>query len=165
MFGGLLILGGLAGCMVFVMGLVLRRRRYIITGAPAVALILLWVVAAAWPRDAVKEFEDIFGSQWSSRVHNLRAGKPLLMDGFFLSFEVDKYSFSEMIREHFSGTAGSRESWAAFAARQTLPEGWPDGEQTESCAIYEGYPDGKLVRVLYLPDAGKAYATVFWESW
>ena len=73
-FMALIVLAVLAGVVVFIVGLLTRKRTIILIGAPAALLLLIWFFLASSRPDPQKEFDRLFGA--SNRALASRRSDP-----------------------------------------------------------------------------------------
>lgn len=150
-----------AGLLFFIVALLQRNRRRMALTAPAPLLIVLWLLVAGHTPNAEKQFDRLFGSQNREVVSELQTLKPLLMDGFFITFRVGPEDFSKRIRPGLEASAFDAKQ---FLLGQDLPQGWPDGINS-LFGGYSKYMDGESLRVIYLPENESVYASLAFESW
>lgn len=98
----LIALAVLVGMLVFLFGLVTRRRRIIMIGAPAVVIFVLWLILASIPPSASAEFGRLFGVSKAWNVTDVKIVKPTFMDGYFLTFGIATGEFNARIRPQLS---------------------------------------------------------------
>lgn len=158
----IIVLAVLVGVVVFLVGLVIRKRKVILIGAPAALLLVIWVLLASWRPNPGKEFDRLFGADNRSAATGIQTLKPTFMDGHFMYFRMRSADFDSRIRPKFSEITLS--SSTRFLLRQKLPTGWPASIQTVTSALHckVDYSD---VYLLYFPTEEIAYISVQYEQW
>ena len=78
-----IVLAVLLGGVVFVVGLLTRKRRIVLLGSPAALLLLAWFLLASMRPNPEKEFDRLFGANNRSAASEIETRKPTFMDGFF----------------------------------------------------------------------------------
>src|SRR5438445_9282159 len=101
-FMALIVFAVLIGVVVFVVGLVTRKRKIIIVGAPAVLLVAVWFFLASSRPNPQKEFDRLFGAGNRGLASDVRTIKRTFMDGHFISFRISPADFEARIRPQFS---------------------------------------------------------------
>src|SRR3954447_15618898 len=101
-FMAIIVLAVLIGVVVFVFGLLARKRRIILIGAPAALLFVTWLFLAGWSPNPQKEFDRLFGAGNRGLASDIRTIKPRFMDGHFISFHMAPSDFDACVRPQFS---------------------------------------------------------------
>ena len=158
----LIVLAVLIGVIVFVIGLVTRKRRIILIGAPAALLLIVWFFLASSRPNPQKAFDRLFGASNRAAASAIQTRKPTFMDGYFISFRMRPADFEGRIRPRFSEIQFG--SPANLLLGQSLPEGWPSAIETAASALHRKIEHND-VYLLYLPADGKAYASVRYDQW
>lgn len=161
-FMALLSLAVLMGAVVFVVGLLMRKRKIMLIGAPAALLLVIWFFLASSRPNPMKEFDRLFGSGNRGLASDIRTLKPTFMDGHFISFRMRPSDFDARVRPQFSEVGlGSPSS---ILLGQPLPAGWPTEIETTTSALHREvqYHD---VYLLYFPSREMAYASVRYDQW
>ena len=158
----LIVLALLIGVLVFLIGLLTRKRRIMLVGAPAALLLLIWFFLASARPNPQKEFDRLFGANNREMASAIQTLKPTFMNGHFISFRMRPAEFDTRIRPKFSETGLS--SPTRFLLRQALPAGWLASVQTATSALHREVEHCD-VYLLYFPIAETAYASVQYEQW
>ena len=116
------VLGVLLGTVVWVGALVLRKRGCVWALLPFPALVALWLVAASVPPDAEREFDRVFGEPSRSVVRDLETRKPIMMDGYLMSFRMSEADYARMTAGKFKWEPLGGLSFFGGCSR---PETWP----------------------------------------
>jgi hypothetical protein len=157
-----IVLAGLSGAVVFLVGLLTRRRKIIFAGAPAMVLLVIWFILASSRPDPQKEFNRLFGAENRSAASDIQTIKPTFMDGHFISFRMHSADFNARILPKFSNfgfTPPGNLLW-----HQSLPDGWPSAIETAATALHRRVENCD-VYLLYFPDEETAYASILYEGW
>ncbi len=156
---GLVVLGGV---LFFGCGVLLRRRRVLLAGAPAASLFLVWLFLASSQPHPEKEFDRLFGSRNRILASDIRTMKPTLMDGCFIQFRMPVSNFDEHVRPQFSHfTMGSNPN---ILLGQSLPHGWPSAIEFTTQVLHR-IVDFQDVYLIYFPEEATAYASVLYSQW
>ena len=158
----LVVLAVLIGGVVFVAGLLTRKRRIILAGTPAALLLVIWFFLANSRPNPQKEFGRLFGADGRSVATGIRTFKPTLMDGYFMSFRMHPADFETRIRPKFSEVPLT--SPTQFLLRQELPAEWPASIQTAESAL-RCEVDHSDMYLLYFANEETAYVSVQYEQW
>lgn len=84
----IIFLAVLIGVVVFVVGLVIRKRKIVRVGAPAALFLVIWFFLASSRPNPQKEFDRLFGAGNRGLASDIQTIKPTFMDGHFISFNV-----------------------------------------------------------------------------
>ncbi|MEZ5413220.1 MAG: hypothetical protein R3F03_02785 [Opitutaceae bacterium] len=141
-----------------VTALVLRKWRLAAVGAPCVLLFALWVVLASRAPDSALEIVRIFGSEVAARASNIQMKKPLLMDGYFISFTLPRGDFDRTVRSQFLFSATG-----SVLQSRALPAGWP--KSIENAPAIEKDLNGESVLLTYDDASQRVFASVWYEEW
>src|SRR5678815_2740071 len=98
----LIVVPVVIGVVVFLFGLLARKRKIIILSAPAALLFVAWLVLASLAPNAQKEFDQRFGADNRAAASGIKTFKPTFMDGCFISFYMHRSDFDARIRPKFS---------------------------------------------------------------
>ena len=161
-FMTIIVLAVLVGAGVFVFGVVTRKRRVILIGAPAMLLLVGWFFLAGLRPNPQKEFDRLFGARNRGAASDIRTIKPTLMDGHFISFRMRPSDFDTRIRPQFSEIElGSPPN---ILLGESLPAGWPSSIEMAKSALYREikYQD---VYLLYFPSEEMAYGSIRYAQW
>ena len=156
-----IILAVFAGVILLVIGIIKRRKAFIITGALAAALLLGWFVMASIPPAPEMEFDRIFGERNRSAAAGINTIKPTMMDGHFISFRLSQREFDTRIRPQFEEVAFTNFD---LLRRQSLPSGWPQSVADASAALYKELNYQKVL-IYYDVPTETAYASVLYDQW
>lgn len=161
-FMAILTLAVLLGTSVFLVGLVLRKMKVILIGAPSALLLVVWFFLASSRPNPQEEFDRLFGADSRVLVSDIQTIKPTLMDGHFISFRMRASDFDSRVRPRFSER--DLESPSSILLRQSLPSGWPAEFGTITRVLHRevGYHD---VFLFYSPSREMAYASVRYDQW
>ncbi|MEI7776360.1 MAG: hypothetical protein WCK17_16475 [Verrucomicrobiota bacterium] len=153
----------LAVALVFVIGLLTRKRVLILVGLPGPILLLFWYFLASARPDPQTEFDRRFGAENRSFAADLQTIKPTMMDGYFISFRISPADFAAHIQPNFTPEIPIQPP-GDFLRPQKLPTGWPLAILSAETAMYRqvGHFD---VFLLYFPDEQRAYAAVRYDAW
>jgi hypothetical protein len=158
---GLLALGILLGCVVFVIALFAKKRGCATLLLPCPLLILLWVVLAATPPNAEMECQRLFGEEAVLKVSELKSLKPFGMDGFLLSFKISPQDFNQLIRPaSFLAPLGG----ISFFGGSTRPESWPAILETMDECFHREVGEDKLL-IHYDESHETVYASFSYWGW
>src|SRR5437667_3447217 len=89
----LIVLAVLIGVVVFAVGLLTRRPKILLVGAPAALLLVIWFFWASSRPNPQKEFDRLFGADNRSVASGIQTLKPTFMDGHFMSFHMRRADF------------------------------------------------------------------------
>lgn len=158
---GIIMVGVLVGALVFSIGIVRRKKWMIVTGSPAVALLVCWMVLANIPPNSRDEFVRRFGDEAWKKASGIQTTKPMFMDGYFVSFRIGAADFESSVRPQFSSYAFTN---ASFLRKERLPVGWPSQIASLTHCLYReaDYDD---VFVFYSYESETAYAVVWYGQW
>ncbi len=162
-FMALVVLAVLALALVFVVGLLTRKRALLIICSPGPILLLVWYFLASARPNPQTEFERRFGADNRPFATDIQTIKPTMMDGHFISFRISPADFDSHIRPSFT-TEMPLQSPTHFLLRQRLPAGWPPAIQSASTAMYREVEHCDVF-LLYFPEEQRAYATVRYDQW
>jgi hypothetical protein len=158
----IIVLAVLIGVLVFFVGLVMRKRKVILIGAPAALLLIIWFFLASSRPNPQKEFDRLFGPANRGLASNIRTIKPTFMDGHFISFRMRPSDFDTHVRPQFSEVGlGSPSS---ILLGQSLPSGWPAEIETTTSALHREV-EHQDVYLLYFPSQEMAYASIRYDQW
>ena len=158
----LIVLAVLIGVVVFIVGLVMRKRKVILIGAPAVLLLVIWFFLASSRPNPQKQFDRLFGAGNRGLASDIRTIKPTSMDGHFISFRMRPSDFDARIRTPFSEVGlGSPSS---ILLGQSLPASWPAAIETTTSALHREV-EHQSVYLLYFPSQETAYASIRYDQW
>lgn len=161
-FMALVSLAVLVGAGVFVAGLVMRKMKVILVGAPAAVFLGIWFLLASSRPNPQMEFDRLFGADSRGLTSDIQTIKPTFMDGHFISFRMRRSDFDARIRPQFSELGlGSPSS---MLLGQSLPAGWPSEIATAKAALHREVQH-QDVYLIYLPSREMAYASVRYEQW
>lgn len=161
-FMAIIVLAVLIGVVVFVVGLVTRKRKLIFIGAPAALLLVIWFCLASSRPNPQKEFDRLFGAGNRGLASDIQTIKPTFMDGHFISFRMRPSDFDARVRPQFSEIGlGSPPN---ILLRQSLPTGWPTEIEKTDSALHRKveYHD---VFLIYIPSQEMAYASIRYDQW
>lgn len=161
-FIALISLAVLVGSGVFVVGLVMRKRKVILLSLPAVVLLGIWLILASSRPNPQKEFDRLFGAANRELASDIQTIKPMLMDGHFISFRIHPADFDDRVRSQFSKVRLG--STSSILLGQPLPSGWPAAIETTDSALHREV-DHDDVYLLYFPSQEIAYASVRYDQW
>lgn len=161
-FIALISLAVLAGAVVFVVGLVMRKWKVILISAPAALLLVIWLFLASSRPNPQKEFDRLFGAANRELASDIQTIKPMLMDGHFISFRIRPADFDDRVRSQFSKVGLG--STSSILLGQPLPAGWPDAIEATDSALHREV-DHHDVYLLYFPSQEMAYASVRYDQW
>jgi hypothetical protein len=158
----LISLAVLAGSVLLIIGLVLRKRILIFIGAPPALLLGAWFLLASHRPNPYIEFARIFGDTNRSAASDIRTIKPTFMDGHFISFHMTPADFDARIRPKFAAT-DTRYSSLRLLHGQSLPKDWPKWIEMASSLLTTNL-DGAQIAMLYGSQEQKAYVSVEYEQ-
>jgi hypothetical protein len=161
-FIALIVLAVLIGVVVFVVGLVRRKRKIILIGAPAALLLVIWFFLASSRPNPQNAFDRLFGENNRSVASAIQTLKPTFMDGHFISFRMRPADFDARIRPQFSEIRFA--SPPNLLLGQSLPKGWPSTVETAASALHREVEHND-VYLLYFPAEETAYASVRYDQW
>lgn len=150
-----------AGLLIFLIGVILRRKKWILIGLPAVLLKGCWLVSASIPPNPQLEFDRIFGSGNRSLAHEIDIIKPTFMDGHFISFKIPWKDFSDRIQPQFEWTEFTN---CHLLRGQKLPHGWPQSVADSHSALFKELDHQKIL-IYYDAASGTAYGSVRYDQW
>lgn len=148
--------------VVFIVGLILRKRTLLFVGLPGPILVLVWYFVASACPGPQTEFGRRFGTENRPFVSDIQTIKPTMMDGHFVSFRISPEDFGVRIRPSF--TEMPLQAPNHFLRRQRLPAGWPAAIQTATTALYRETEHSEVF-LLYFPEQQRAYAAVRYDQW
>lgn len=152
----------LIGAVVFVVGLVMRRRKVMFMGMPGALLLVLWFILTSSRPNPQVEFDRLVGADNRRLASEIQTIKPMFMDGHFLSFRMRPSDFDARVRSQFSEVGlGSPSS---ILLGQPLPAGWP-AEIEATASVLHREVDHSDVFLLYFPGQEMAYASVRYDRW
>ena len=157
----LIVLASGVGFILLVVGLITRKKTLILIGVPASALLLAWFVAASIPPNAANEFDRIFGAVNRNVVTDIDMIKPIMMDGYFISFRIPKVDFDQRIRPQLKPVEFTN---FHLLRGQDLPPGWPDAIEDAVSALHKK-TDNNEILVCYDEATESAYASVQFDRW
>ena len=161
-FMALIVVAVLVGAVVFVVGILTRKRKLILIGAPAALLFVVWCFLASLRPNPQKEFDRLFGAGNRIMASNIQTLKPTLMDGHLIFFYMRSADFDTRIRPRFSEHTLLRPG--QLLQRQRLPTGWPASIETAASALHT-VVEHNDVYLLYFPTQEMAYASVRYAQW
>jgi hypothetical protein len=155
-----IILAIFAGIILFVIGLITRKKKLIGIGAPAAALFLAWYYVASTPPNPEKEFDRIFGAANRDSATDIDTIKPTMMDGHFISFRIPQADFDSQIRPQFEPMKFTN---FHLLRGQDLPAGWPKAVENASAALHKEV-DYHDILVYYDMETESAYVSVLYDQ-
>jgi len=158
----LIVLAVFALALVFVIGLIARKRALLLVGSPGPLLLLIWYFLASARPNPQAEFDLRFGADNRPFVSDIQTIKPTTMDGHFISFRISPADFAARIQPSFSDMP--LQSPTHFLLRQRLPAGWPVAIQSATMALHREVEHCDVF-LLYFPEEQRAYATVRYDQW
>jgi hypothetical protein len=158
---GILLLVFVIGAIVLCVGVVRRKRAFILIGLPFAALLAWWFVSAGRAPDPDAEFIRWFGKENRAVVSDVKTIKPVFMDGHFMSFHISQADFDKRIK---SGLGASTAPPGSLLQRQALPKGWPDWIKIASPAVKGAALDNQIF-IVYGPKEETIFASVVYEQW
>lgn len=161
-FMAIIVLAILIGGVVFVVGLVTRKRATILVGAPAALLLVIWFLLASSRPNPQKEFDRLFGAGNRGQASNIQTIKPTFMDGHFISFHMSAADFFARIRPQYSDIHLA--SPPNILLGQSLPAGWPAAVESATSALHREV-EHHDVYLLYFPNQEMAYASIRYDQW
>ena len=156
-----IILAIFAGVIVLVIGLIARKKKLILIGAPAATLLLAWYVVASIPPNPEQEFDRIFGTTNRDSVTDIDTIKPTMMDGHFIWFKIPQDEFDSRIRPQLVEMEFTN---FHLLRGQDLPSGWPTAVAEASSALHKEI-DHNDILVYYDVASESAYASVLYDQW
>jgi hypothetical protein len=156
-----IILAIFAGVVLLVIGVIKRKKTFIIIGAPAAALLLGWLIMASIPPAPEKEFDRIFGGSNRSAAADIDTIKPTMMDGHFITFRMSQGEFDTLIRPQFEETDFTNFD---LLRKQSLPSGWPQSVADATAALHKELNYQEIL-VYYDVPTETAYASVLYDQW
>jgi hypothetical protein len=161
-FMAIIVLAVLIGVAVFVVGLVMRKRKVILIGAPAALLLVIWFFLASSRPNPQKEFDRLFGAGNRGQASDIKTIKPTFMDGHFISFRMRAAEFDARVRPQYSEIGLA--SPPNILLGQSLPAGWPAAVEAATSALHREV-EHHDVYLLYFPSQEMAYASVRYDQW
>jgi hypothetical protein len=161
-FMTIIVLAVLIGVVVFVVGLVMRKRKIILIGAPAALLLVIWFFMASSRPNPQKEFDRLFGAGNRGLASDITTIKPAFMDGHFISFRMRPSDFDARVRPQFSEVGLA--SPPNILLGRSLPGGWPSAIERTTSALHREV-EHQDVYLLYFPSQEMAYASVRYDQW
>lgn len=158
----IIVLAVLAGVAVFVIGLVIRKPKVILIGAPAALLLVIWFFLARSRPDPGKEFDRLFGAGNRGLASDIQTIKPTFMDGHFICFRMRPSDFDAHVRRQFSRVELA--SPPNILLGQSLPAGWPPALESATWVLHREI-EHQDVYLVYYPGQESAYASVRYEQW
>jgi hypothetical protein len=157
----LLVLGVFAGALVFVCGVIARRRRLVVLGAPAALLLAGWLLLPVTPPNPEHEFDRIFGVGNRSAASRITTTATSRFDGYFISFVMPNREFYSRLRASFDHVEFTN---FHLLRGDKLPPGWPqEVAKADSSLIKE--IDHHEVLLIYDQQTATAYASVRYKGW
>ena len=157
----LLALALLLGVVVFIIGLIKKRKQLILIGAPALCILFVWLILASTPPDAEEEFDRLFGTEHRIAATDIQTIKPILMDGHFISFRIPEEEFNEKIKPKLLYTFFTN---GHLLRDQDLPSGWPESVK-DATSAWSKEVGKHAVLVCYDQPTQSAYASVQYDKW
>jgi hypothetical protein len=161
-FMAVIVLAVMIGVVVFVAGLVTRKRKIILVGTPAALLLVLWLLLASSRPNPQTEFDRLFGAANRGLASDIQTIKPTLMDGHFISFRMSATDFFARIRPQYSDVRLA--SPPNILLGQSLPAGWPAAVESATSALHREV-EHHDVYLLYFPNQEMAYASIRYDQW
>lgn len=158
----LLVLGVFVLAAIFLFGLCVRKRAWILVGTPGAVLLIVWYCAASVCPNPQREFDRLFGAENRAFASDIQTIKPTMMDGHFISFRIRPEDFDARIRPGCIDMP--LQSRTHFLLGQRLPKGWPPVIQTSEMALSREVKRSSIY-ILYFPNKQRAYCTVQYEQW
>jgi hypothetical protein len=150
-----------AGALIFVIGLIARRRRLIALGAPSVLLIAGWFILPVSPPNPERAFDRVFGAENRPAASNITTTATSRFDGYFISFVMPNREFYSRLREPFDHVEFTN---FHLLRGDKLPPGWPrDVANAKSSLVKE--TDHHEVLLIYDQQSATAYASVRYQGW
>jgi hypothetical protein len=156
-----IILVILLGSVLFLIGIITRKKKLIFIGAPVVALLLAWYVIASIAPSPEGEFDRIFGSNNRSFVTDIDTIKPTMMDGYFISFRISPADFDNHIRPQLVSTEFTN---FHLLRGEELPTGWSKSVEDTTTALMKEV-DRNEILVYYDATTKYVYASVQYDQW
>lgn len=159
----LLVLMVFAGALIFVIGLIARRRRLVALGAPSVLLIAGWFLLPISPPNPERAFDRVFGAENRSAASNITTTATSRFDGYFISFVMPNREFYSRLREPFDHVEFTN---FHLLHGDKLPPGWPqEVAKADSSLIKEIDHHEVEVLLIYDQQTATAYASVRYKGW
>jgi hypothetical protein len=158
-----IILAILIGLLLFVFGLIRRKKWQIAIGCPAVLLVIVWLILASLRPNPDAEFTRVFGSGNRLAASEIKTIKPAFMDGHFISFRMSQADFDSRILPQFTSN-DTRFTSLSLLHRQKLPNGWPKWIES-SPSMLTKVVDNQTIVLMYGTQEKMAYASVEYEQW
>ena len=152
----------LTGAGVFVVALVTRKRKILLSSSPAPVLLIIWFFLATSRPNAEKEFDRLFGAPNRRVAAAIQTLKPTFMDGHFISFRMRRADFAARIRPQLFKIR--LVSSSNLLLGQPLPDGWPPAIELASSVLH-GEVEDNDVNLLYFPNEEMAYASILYAQW
>ncbi len=160
-FMPIIALAVLIGVLVFVVGLVMRKRKVVLVGSPAALLLVIWFFLASSRPNPKNEFDRLFGAVNRGLASDIQTIKPTLMNGHFISFRMRPGDFDARVRPQFSEVGLG--SPASILLGQSLPAGCPIEIETTTSVLHREV-EHQDVYLLYFPSQETAYASVRYDQ-
>jgi hypothetical protein len=96
-----IVVAVLIGALIFIVGIVTRKRKIILIGAPGALLLITWFLLASSRPNPQKTFDKFFGASNRGVASDIKTLKPTFMDGHFISFRMRGADFDARIRPQF----------------------------------------------------------------
>ena len=96
-FMALIVVAVLIGVAVFLFGLVTRKRKIIVVGAPAALLLVIWFFLASSRPNPQKEFDRLFGASNRGLASDIQTIMPTFMVGHFICFRMRPSGFDARV--------------------------------------------------------------------
>ncbi len=158
----IIVLVVLTGVGVFAVGLVTRKRKLLLAGAPAALLLVIWLCLAGSRPNPQKEFDRLFGAGNRGLASDIQTIKPTFMDGHFISFHMRAADFDLRVRPQCSEIALL--SPPNILLGHSLPAGWPAAVETATSALHREVEHHDIF-LLYFPSQEMAYASIRYDQW
>lgn len=156
----LIALGVFAGALVFVIGLISRKRRLVVLGAPCVLVIAGWFFLPATAPNPEQAFDRIFGSKNRSAAAKITTSSAQF-DGYFISFVMPNKEFYSRLREPFDHVEFTN---FHLLRGDKLPTGWPRSVANARSSLTKEI-DHHEVLLIYDQQSATAYASVRYQGW
>lgn len=156
-----LVLAIFLGLLIFLTGLLFRKKKLLLIGCPAVLLTAAWLVTASIPPDPRAEFGRLFGDHNSSAVTEVHTLKPTFMGGYFMDFRISVVEFQKRIVSECKETEFTN---FHLLRDQKLPKGWPQSAADTESALGKVVDHDKVL-IFYDPALGRAFVSVLYDHW
>lgn len=150
-----------AGALIFVVGLIARRRRLVALGAPSVLLIAGWFLLPVSPPNPERAFDRVFGAENRSAASSITTTATNRFDGYFISFVMPNRDFYSRVREPFNHVEFTN---FHLLRGDKLPPGWPQDVANATSALAKEI-DYYEVLLIYDQQSATAYASVRYQGW